>query len=145
MTKKSKALAKRHVKKPSAALAKPTLGQVVDEVQQQRADLRRMMQASSLAAAFCAELAGMLKMPFSGTPEDYDELRSVLAIQLAQVEHATELDHFFGQLNMAYGAAGHINQNDVVDAVRCYRNLANELLLNGQELVDKVRELKLKA
>ena len=70
MTKKSKALAKRHVKKPSAALAKPTLGQVVDEVQQQRADLRRMMQASSLAAAFCAELAGMLKMPFSGTPED---------------------------------------------------------------------------
>ena len=46
---------------------------------------------------------------------------------------------------MAYGAAGHINQNDVVDAVRCYRNLANELLLNGQELVDKVRELKLKA
>jgi len=47
---------------------------------------------------------------------------------------------------MAYGAAGHLNQNDVVDAVRCYRNLANELLLtDGQAIVDKVRELKLKA
>lgn len=70
----------------------------------------------------------------------------MLAIRLAQTAHAIELDHFFGKLNMAYGAAGHVKQEDVIDAVRCYRNLVNLLEVDGGQVVlDKVRELKLKA